>query len=847
MPFRERFWGQGQGRVGRRIIATLMTCALIPLIAFAFLSYQRVTAELARNAEVKLKQDVKAVGVTLLERLVVAANELLRQPDPTLSTQTAEYLQRHQAIAERRPAETLLFFDLEARSTVQKTGILLIFDPAAEDPRDGVWIVARQSFQKSPIAGRVDPRFLFNPDGLARPPSEYAIFLPDGRRLAYDGEEGELPPERSDLEAAGVFGKARASFTWSADGDERLGEYWEVFMAPELGTNLIAVAHESRTAVLAPIAAFRRDLLHVVALTILGVLFASLLRVKRITAPVRSLVEATERVAQEDYTTRVAADTDDEFGQPGRAFNAMTAGLGRRAEVIARVNEFGSSLGEVTEPDQLVQRLARTAGLLVRADGILILVADHAGESLELANLRVRSAGIRQVRSEKRVRIEDLPAFEAGQEGAGERALDAWLHATVAGFAPDRKYQPQHVAAFPLRNVDDETIGLLAFLDPEDADGRIVAFDAETRRTARSLASQAAVALANMRLRHEFKALFDAMIEVLAVAVDEKSPYTGGHCRRVPDLAMRIFDAVESARTGPFGGVRFDAAERYEMQVASLLHDCGKVVTPVHVVDKATKLETIFDRIAMIDQRFEIVARDREIAALRERCAAEGVDLEEAESRIDAAVARLREDREFVRGTNKGGESLDDASIARIETLATELAWRDVDGAERPFLDEDERKNLSIRRGTLTAEEREVINYHMTATIRMLDQLPFPKRMRNVCHIAGAHHERMDGRGFPLGLTGDQIMLQGRMLAIADVFEALTANDRPYKPGMPLSQTLAIMSRMTRDAHLDPQLFDLFLESRTWEEYARETLRPEQCDEVDIDSLRSVYRELLTA
>jgi len=159
--------------------------------------------------------------------------------------------------------------------------------------------------------------------------------------------------------------------------------------------------------------------------------------------------------------------------------------------------------------------------------------------------------------------------------------------------------------------------------------------------------------------------------------------------------------------------------------------------------------------------------------------------------------------------------------------------WRDVSGHDADFLTEDEVKNLTIRAGTLTDEERKVINHHIVATIKMLEALPWPKHLTGVPEYAGGHHERMDGKGYPKGLTREQMSVQARCMGIADIFEALTAKDRPYKKGKTLSESLAILGKMREGGHIDPDLFDIFVRDKVYLRYAQEFLDPEQIDEVD--------------
>ncbi|HTJ96777.1 MAG TPA: HD domain-containing phosphohydrolase, partial [Rhodocyclaceae bacterium] len=281
--------------------------------------------------------------------------------------------------------------------------------------------------------------------------------------------------------------------------------------------------------------------------------------------------------------------------------------------------------------------------------------------------------------------------------------------------------------------------------------------------------------------------------------------------------------------------------DRYELKIAGLLHDCGKVTTPVHVVDKATKLHTLFDRIHLVDTRFEVLKRDAEIAMLRAQLIARqngDVGAESAAAtQYQETLKQLDEERAFVRRANIGGELMSEADQARIRQIGTSRQWQDIDGNNCDFLTAEEIENLSIRAGTLNQAEREIINHHIVATIKMLEQLPWPRHLVNVPEYAGGHHERMDGKGYPKGLTRDQMSVQARIMGIADIFEALTARDRPYKPGMKLSQAMSILANFRRNGHIDPDLFEVFVRKGVYRDYAVKFLEPTQLDEVDEDAL----------
>jgi hypothetical protein len=303
---------------------------------------------------------------------------------------------------------------------------------------------------------------------------------------------------------------------------------------------------------------------------------------------------------------------------------------------------------------------------------------------------------------------------------------------------------------------------------------------------------------------------------------------------------MMLAEAAHRTEQGPLKGFRINDKDRYELETAAWLHDCGKVVTPEYVMDKATKLETIHDRIHELETRFELLRRDAEIEYLRARAENETA-VAELEKAFVEKCAQYERDFKFLQKVNIGGESMRDEDTERVRQLAR-IEWIDASGRRRPLLSEDEVLNLSIERGTLNDAEREVINNHIDATIKMLESLPFPKDLQNVPEYAGGHHEKMDGTGYPRGLKREEMSVQARIMAVADIFEALTAHDRPYKQGKKLSECLKIMGSMKQNDHIDPDIFDIFVREKVYLDYAREFLDPEQIDQVD-ESLIPGYAE----
>jgi len=529
---------------------------------------------------------------------------------------------------------------------------------------------------------------------------------------------------------------------------------------------------------------------------------------------------------------------DNTHGLRLRAAANRDADLGERLE---KLNLIGASLSAERDINRLLELILAAAKSITGADGgTLYRVADDKTLRFEI----VRTTSLRYYlggTSGNPVPFYPIQLYRDGEPNHSMVAAHAALTGKTVNIADaygaegfdfsgtrafDAKtgYRSKSFLTVPMRNHEHETIGVLQLINAADPrSGEIVAFSASDQRLAESLASQAAIVLSNRQLINQLEQLFESFINLINSAIDEKSPYTGAHCQRVPQLTMMLAEAVNDTHEGPLAKFQMTDKDRYELKIAGLLHDCGKVTTPVHVVDKATKLEAIYDRITLIDTRFEVLKRDLEIQALRG---------ELDERKLRARLRELDDDRRFLHACNMGSERMKDEDIARVKRIAA-YRWRDVAGHEANFLSDDEVKNLTIRAGTLTEEERKIINHHIVATIKMLEALPWPKHLANVPEYAGGHHERMDGRGYPRGLKREQMSVQARCMGIADIFEALTARDRPYKKGKTLSESLEILGRMKLNHHVDPDLFDIFVRKKVYRRYAEMFLEPEQIDEVD--------------
>ncbi len=523
------------------------------------------------------------------------------------------------------------------------------------------------------------------------------------------------------------------------------------------------------------------------------------------------------------------------------------------AATLKRLNDVGIALSKEANPESLLELIMLTAKDLCHADGgtIYSVTEDNhlAFEIVRTDSLSIAMGGM----SGKEITLQPVPLYKLDGTPNSSSIVAHCVLSDVTINIPDAYdadgfdfsgtkafdkalgYRSTSFLTVPMKNHEDEIIGVLQLinsLDPETNEP--IPFDDNKQSLAESLASQAAMALTRNQLVEDMRDLFESFIKLIATAIDDKSPYTGGHCRRVPELTMAIADAVAACDKGPLAEFTMSESDRYELKIAGWLHDCGKVTTPEWVMDKATKLQTIFDRIELLETRFELIKRDAELVKLRSII--NGTDPADAEQAYHDTVKEIEDDLDFLRRSNVGGEFMSDEHLAHIDRIASKR-WMGLDGREHPLLTDDEVRNLSIRKGTLTNDEREVINHHIVATIKMLESLPYPKNLKRVPEFAGGHHERMDGKGYPRGLTREQMSVQARVMGIADIFEALTARDRPYKKPMPLSVALDILGKMSLEGHIDPDIYTVFIHSDIWKEYAQQNLIPEQCDDVDITGL----------
>jgi HD-GYP domain-containing protein (c-di-GMP phosphodiesterase class II) len=522
---------------------------------------------------------------------------------------------------------------------------------------------------------------------------------------------------------------------------------------------------------------------------------------------------------------------------------------------IQQLTQIGIALSAEKDIRRLLEIIVEKARDLSNADAGTLYIIDDDRQYLSFAILQNDSLNTRiGGTSDEKIALPKVPLYDEGRPNyANVSSYCALTGETVNipdvyeaegfDFTGPRKYdestgyRSRSMMVIPMKNHENEIIGVLQLLNAQEPDtGDVIEFSHESANLISSLASQAAVALTNTQLIQDLRNLLYAFIQSIATAIDAKSPYTGGHIKRVFGLTMMIAEKINTMDKGPFAEIFLSDDEIEELRLASWMHDVGKITTPEHVVNKATKLETILDRITLIESRFETIALSVENSYLQKKIehlnnpGSSSGRLKELQRELEKHLTSLNQDFEFIKLCNHPGEFMDDDKIKKINQIAKKRYM--LSGREHPYLTENEVENLLIRKGSLLGGEREIIEHHATMTMEILNKLPFPKKLANVPKFASAHHERLNGSGYPQGLSEKNLPLQSRILAVADIFEALTAKDRPYKKPMKLSQAIKIMGFMKDDKHIDADIYDLFMESGLFYEYARTKMNPEQIDEV---------------
>ena len=503
---------------------------------------------------------------------------------------------------------------------------------------------------------------------------------------------------------------------------------------------------------------------------------------------------------------------------------------------IKKMSDIGRALSGVQDLNTLLEMIVDQARNFTNADaGTLYIVEDNTlrFQIVQNDSLKIRMGG----KSGESIpfppvelKESNVSAFVA-LKGVSVNIPDVY-DTELFDFTGPKKfdqstgYRSKSMLVVPMRNHENDIIGVLQLLNATNPiSNEVIAFSQDYENLSESLASQAAVSITNAKLIANMTELFEAFVKVMATAIDEKSPVTGGHIRRVADLTLTMAEVIHDIDEGHFKDKTFSPDQMYELRIAAYMHDIGKVTSPVEIVEKAKKLQTIFDRIqyvrlrmAYISQKIELEGQEAKIKILQNGSSPEKLNSIEKET-LEKLI-EIEEILRFINKCNEPGEFLDDEILVRLKEVS-EKTYIDDAGEQQPFLTADELVNLSIRRGSITEKERQKMQGHAAVTLKMLKQIPFTKKLKNIPDFAGAHHEFLNGKGYPLGLKGDEISFEGRLMAVTDIAEALTASDRPYKKAMPLETVYRILRSMVEGGELDPNLVELFIEKEVYKIYQK--------------------------
>jgi HD-GYP domain-containing protein (c-di-GMP phosphodiesterase class II) len=852
------YWSRGamlRSKVARRMFLIFVGCALLPVVVLAVVAFVDVRDHLSTLSANRLRQGSKSAGMTIIERvsflegnlrLIAAGLATGRVAPPAAAGREA-------AVMADRRFLSLAVLDDSGRLLRLLSGPTVAY-PALDAPRrahldTGAMLVTTGPTGGTPalfaflrldpavhggslLASEIDPEYLWGGDGLLSPPVEMCVFEPSGGTLFTSLPTG-IPA--AELKRAVAVHGPSGGFEWQHGGTRYVAGYWTVFMRPTYLAEWILVQSEPRDEVLQPLRQFAWTFTLIVLLAFWVVTFATLRQIRRSTVPIEQLLEATRKLREEDFSHRVHVSSNDEFEVLGNAFNEMTESIERHLSVMNTINRIGVSLSIERDESRLLETVLSGAQDVFNADGAGLFLVSRDGE-LRPALARIASLSLRQA------------AGNGGGEPWGIAVLPTLRHATeriitscdvhadtnedfsaLVDFDRRMGYLSRSFLSVPLRNHENESLGVVLLINAQSrTTGAIVPFSEKDQRLMESLASQAAVAITKNRLVQDFKGLFEGLTDLISTAIDEQSPHTGGHVRRVVVLSTMIGEALARSADAAVREQALSEEQLYELRIAALLHDCGKLTTPVHLTDKATKLQAIVDRMWLIEARAETARRQFRVELLNDLLTrltgGDGRELRDLDDRAAGFDRQLEQDLATLRRCNQGVENMSSDVWDQVRAIAERYRWTNARGEQDSLVSSDELYHLSTRSGTLTREEREIVQGHVLSTMRMLERLPYPKSLRNVPAFAAAHHERIRGDGYPLQLAGDEIPIQGRIIAIADVLEALTARDRPYRHAMTLPEAMQLLGELARSGWIDEGLYHLIVSEGIHQRYASEYL-----------------------
>ncbi|HOV16285.1 MAG TPA: HD domain-containing phosphohydrolase [Candidatus Cloacimonadota bacterium] len=552
-------------------------------------------------------------------------------------------------------------------------------------------------------------------------------------------------------------------------------------------------------------------------------------------------------------------------GEKGKLKNADYSALrDKNIDHLRNFTRIGVALSSAASLEEIFDLILQEAIAFTNADGATIYRVSEGKKALEFVVVYNRALKLHMGGLKNPITWTQIPLFD--NEGKPNlKHIAAYVYHTgkalnfedvyltvdygISGtkaIDAENNYRTKSMLTLPLKSHEEEVLGILQVINAMNDKGEIVAFDDEQKFMLESLASLAAIAMTNRKLINDLEALLFQFMQAFVKGIELKSAYSSNHITRVAFLTDMIAKKINAVEKGKFSRVKFNSDELQELTMAGLMHDAGKIITPEHLINKATKLESVTDRIDLVNLRFKLFKQVLQLYKLvegEEKLLKEATKWYPEKPPSDAAELfdNLEKDRQFLEKVNYGAEYLSDASVERITAIGKiSLNWK---GETWTLLTPEEAHNLQIRGGTLTAQERQIVDEHANITWEMLSKLKFPSKYKNVPLYAASHHEKLNGSGHPFGLKADQIPIQSRIIAVADLFEALSSPERPYKKSNSLGETLKIMAQSAKKNEIDADILDLILDSGLYLEFAQRLMKSEQIDKVEISEIKKIYHE----
>ena len=490
---------------------------------------------------------------------------------------------------------------------------------------------------------------------------------------------------------------------------------------------------------------------------------------------------------------------------------------------LREIVDIGIALTTEKNKNRLLEMILKKAMEISNCDaGTLYLYTE---EGLEFKIMKTLSQGVSKGENGEKI---DLPPVPLKEENVcAYSAIHNELiniadvyHSERFDFSGPKKYdaitgyRTRSMIVIPMADAEGELVGVLQLMNSKDRDGNVIPFTEDAEFVLRSMGSQAAVSVSNMKYMEEIKKQLHSFVSAFATAVDERTPYNGSHTRKVAVYAVILADYVnkmyEQGKCDEF----FDENRKDQLHLSAALHDIGKMIIPLSVMNKATRLD---GGLVKIEERFKLLKAYYEIDFLKGKITKE---------LFDEKIQYLNDSLAFITEIDNAG-FMPDEKIARVEEIAANV-YENEEGTKLSYLTEVERDCLSIRRGTLTQEEREIMESHVVMTHKILNKVHFSKNYSKVNFFASTHHEALNGTGYPNHLTAEDLEMESRILAVVDVFDALTCTDRPYKKPMPKERAFAILHDM---ANKEGKLEDRLV---TWLEEAMEEIDMDKIDDMNV-------------